>query len=1762
MSRAKRLDKKRNVFLSNKKEQGHSGFTGTHFFQLFFYLAIFFGVDRVSRVFGFGEGGVLSLPGANAQTVSTNNSTWPNLLFYIGEDNKFSMPMKDAFGVDGLKFARIESFDGQPAPVSFSHIATSYVMGLSVLDILANQTIIYVANREFGLRILDATDPLNLKLLGTCDTPGQARSLAIDGNFVYVADDFSGLQIIDVKDPVKPKLVGSYSTPGNAYGVKIFKNLAYVANTNFGIQIINVSNETSPKLLNTYSTNPDARNLEIVGSVMYIANGFYGLQILDISNNTFPKFLGSYNTPGSSLGVNIVGNISYVSDNVGLQIIDISNSSNIKIASFYDTKGRASSVIINDEIAYVSDYDDGLQMIDVKNASNPKWLGSYDTAGYAINARASGNMIYVADHTDGLQVINQTMLVMNKNFREKNRGVYTLGLLSTNLKTIFFRVAVSEKVLLRNAKYPDVISVNDYNKSFKSTFFPSDLFSYLGKFFSLSLNLKNVSSIPGWLSFSNHFDQSGYDDGGGFVLDFLVIDNLVYLACATDGFRILDLSDINNIKQLSTLSTGFTGGLFVSGSLAYVSSRGDGLFIVDISNSTNPKVNSIYKPTGYTISCTSVYNNIAYIADFSLMGIQVLNVKNSTNPQWILNYNTSSIVRDIQIIGATAYFASDTAGLQIYDLGNSTNPRLLGSCDTPGSAWGVKVVDGLAYIADGARGLQIIDVKNSSAPIWLSAYDDNSGFAYKLDIYGGIAYVASNNLGLKIIDISNILNPKLLNVYRTGGDATSVKCFKNYLYLGDSVNGLQVFDLSSISYTLAGVPTADVSGNYEFTMVGTNDLGVQSPEVSYSLRVEGAPRVIGSMDPQVAFIGKPFNSAVKQGVFTDPNSDALTYSAVAKTGSWPTWLTFTPSGLFFGEASLPVMVVTLTITASDGNGGTASIDVPITITNAPIVANPLANQLADRNKLFSFTFSASTFVDQDGDAISYVARQASGLPLSSTWISFNPATRTFSGTPSSSVRISVDIEGTETHGGKAHAYFDIIAQHFPVAQKNVTDKLIAIGKPFSYRMPDGLFFDPDGDAMTIRAQDLITGGLPSWLTFSAFNVEFGEFSGTPIASVDVLPMRVIARDSQGAETSVNFNFILDYFPTVNPSYTITNTVVPVGKPWNFTIPSDLFLDKDDTPGNLTVSVSNPSWLTYQNNVLSGTPIQVGVFSIAINATDPKGGSASVFFTVGADQFPEVNPQVQPQVQQVVAPITSAFYYQIPEGLFNYTGTGELTYKANKLVSSNSGRFYLNEYDPMYHFYFHPWREKQQAKFQALASDQLQPLPNWLSFDPVKKLFSGTPAPTDGGNMTVRVTATSPAGGSANVDFVMITTFIPQVQNPIADQIVRAGRVFNISMSNSTFVNRANRDMVVRLLAAQGSALPAWIEFNPAQNQINVAPTLGDVGVFPVVLSAWDGLGMANASFMIKVLANNCPRLAQPIQPCSIPFDSKSVLCSISKDAFVDDDRDPLSFTVKRRGNEALPKWLFFDEKTQTFSANRKLTRSDIHAYNLDVTASDGACSVSGSLDFQISGQTWPWYLFKIVGSTVSGLSFLFGLYKKKHIPWNTFGKAKYYKGIKHAVVVGEDLFVYPLELDKDQIKLIKATQDGKSLTDGNDLPKWLSHNYDKNCLEGKPTDHDIRDLKITVYGQDNKISEQFDLRVTKDYAEDEGLIDQSETRKVNGKKTSSFVTSDQSMFGKGKGQGKKPSVTPGPEVSVDITDELEMQPMGGKMYRGAPVTEL
>ncbi len=255
----------------------------------------------------------------------------------------------------------------------------------AVNRIVASGDYIYVLENpegspEGGLHIVDVRDAMSPTLAGFYDTPGTALDLAVVGNRAYVADGDAGLHILDISNPAAPALLGTY--PGQARKVAVAGNYAYVVQRGTwsgeqwvggGLRILDVSDPTTPQEVGFFANaHPPMESVTVAGNYAYVTE------------------LGSTSAEPEAGG--------------GLRILDVSDPTAPRQVAFYEALKRAREVVVRENFAYVVDEEQGLCMLDVSNPSIPFELGFIQTSDTTRGVAVDENYIYTTHSALGLVV--------------------------------------------------------------------------------------------------------------------------------------------------------------------------------------------------------------------------------------------------------------------------------------------------------------------------------------------------------------------------------------------------------------------------------------------------------------------------------------------------------------------------------------------------------------------------------------------------------------------------------------------------------------------------------------------------------------------------------------------------------------------------------------------------------------------------------------------------------------------------------------------------------------------------------------------------------------------------------------------------------------------------------------------------------------------------------------------------------------------------------------------------------------------------------------------------------------------------------------------------------------------------------------------------------------------------------------------------------------------------------------------------------------
>ena len=337
-----------------------------------------------------------------------------------------------------------------------------------------------------------------------------------------------------------------------------------------------------------------------------------------------------------------------------------------------------------------------------------------------------------------------------------------------------------------------------------------------------------------------------------------------------------------------------------------------------------------------------------------------------------------------------------------------------------------------------------------------------------------------------------------------------------------------------------------------------------------------------------------------------------------------------------------------------------------------MLAAPIADRTATQDAAFTFTLPAGSFTDPDidiasGDSLSYGARLASGAALPS-WLTFDAATQTFSGTPANADvgSLAIRVTATDSFGLKAQGDFRLDVANVndtPVLAVPIAGQAATQGAAFAFALPAGTFTDPDididiasGDALSYSARLTSDAELPSWLKFDAATQ---RFSGTPAnADVGSLAIRVTATDHFGLKAHGDFRLdVANVNDTPVLAAPIADQAAVQGVSFAFTLPARTFTDPDidiasgdslSYTARLASGAALPSWLAFDaaKQTFTGTPAAGNVGSVVVHltATDRSGAEAHAQFTLTV-----VAPAMLP-VETAVAVATATAAAPVPAAL--------------------------------------------------------------------------------------------------------------------------------------------------------------------------------------------------------------------------------------------------------------------------------------------------------------------------------------------------------------------------------------------------------------------------------------------------------------------------------------------------------------------------------
>jgi hypothetical protein len=215
---------------------------------------------------------------------------------------------------------------------------------------------------------------------------------------------------------------------------------------------------------------------------------------------------------------------------------------------------------------------------------------------------------------------------------------------------------------------------------------------------------------------------------------------------------------------------------------------------------------------------------------------------------------------------------------------------------------------------------------------------------------------------------------------------------------------------------------------------------------------------------------------------------------------------------------------TLEIRASNGtywgDWQSLTLNVAAPPPKPPVLSAHTPSQIWHQGANIALALPATLFKDPAGSPLTYAVQAAAGSTLPS-WLSFDPATLTFTGTvPAGLEHFSIVVTATDALGASASETIAVtVPASAPTLAIQEPTQLFTPGQALSFALPTGSFTDPQGLNLTLRATLSNGAALPSWLKFTAAT---GLFSGVAPANAQALQLKVTATDTAGLSGSETF----------------------------------------------------------------------------------------------------------------------------------------------------------------------------------------------------------------------------------------------------------------------------------------------------------------------------------------------------------------------------------------------------------------------------------------------------------------------------------------------------------------------------------------------------------------------------------------------------------------------------------------------------------------
>ncbi len=441
---------------------------------------------------------------------------------------------------------------------------------------------VYLAT-DTALRIINTTDADNPTEVGSY-TVASGEDVQVAGTIAYLAAGTTGLVLVDVTTASLPTHLGTLDTDGTVKQVAVSGDYAYVVDeivsgSSYNLLVVNVSNASTPTQVGSLNFGYTIGSISAQGTTVCVSSSTNGLEIVDVTVPTNPKLAGAF-----SDYMNIYSTVT-LDDRVvlatgnsgdGLSVVSTVLPSPLVEVGDAAITGGARDVVVDGCYAYL--VKDTLEIYDVSTPSGPIWLGSANVAGYGV--AANGPYIFTA-FEETISVIDATNRSSPQIIKELViSGGYAMDVYVRGIYLYVVDFSAGLKVFdVSDPSSPEMLSFRGVTSGDPQSIFLEEDNAFVAVGMS-GVVVFDVSD-PTSLSEAGVFGQGG----GQRAACVLVADNYAYTGSSSWGIRNYDLSGgLSPIQNVQYETADFNRAMAALPPYVFVANSVNGLYAFNMSD--------------------------------------------------------------------------------------------------------------------------------------------------------------------------------------------------------------------------------------------------------------------------------------------------------------------------------------------------------------------------------------------------------------------------------------------------------------------------------------------------------------------------------------------------------------------------------------------------------------------------------------------------------------------------------------------------------------------------------------------------------------------------------------------------------------------------------------------------------------------------------------------------------------------------------------------------------------------------------------------------------------------------------------------------------------------------------------------------------------------------------------------------------------------------------------------------------------------------